>query len=148
MLHKCLFLGAGLLERCCLFLQKRADTTNATPFASIKQGVLKLASCRSLSSSTRALSCAHILCKILGDLNFTNSSVDSDAVPRCIIIDFLSLSLSLSPYMYILIHVHTYILCQTVSSRGHQSPDTKTHFTSTFWLRKVASRPGFMSAYE
>ena len=39
-LHKCLFLGAGLLERCCLFPQKRADTTNATPFASIKPGVL------------------------------------------------------------------------------------------------------------
>ena len=35
-----LFLGAGLFERCCLFSQKRADTTNDT-HANIKPGLVK-----------------------------------------------------------------------------------------------------------
>ena len=59
--HKCLFLCAGPLERCL--------TTNVAPCMIVQPGVvmktlmlhIKPASCRSLSSSIRAFSCADIL---------------------------------------------------------------------------------------
>ena len=62
--QKCLFLCAGPLEHCL--------TTNVAPCMIVQPGVviktlmlhIKLASCRSLSSSIRVFSCAHILCHI------------------------------------------------------------------------------------